>query len=281
VFLDLENSKNIINKKINKKKLENSYENYWFDETVDEQSLNLFKQLVTEYFSQRLFNKVNKLYNSLRKQITEIIVHSLDNIQTYYELINKTINNYSYKKQEKKSCFYNIMCCFSKKKAKKNRLNRNYNMTTNAYTLENDLSEKIENLKLYFSEKNMENFIKISTEEMKSFCEEKAKKYLDKKANEERLREEVELYSRYFKIKDIIANQEDTLQKQKIKMEKINHIKELNECTICMETQRCVLFLPCYHLICCEKCGMDKIQDKCPNCGGIIEERINVNGNNK
>ena len=76
------------------------------------------------------------------------------------------------------------------------------------------LAGLIDELKNNYDEKSMEKLCPTPLEESKKFCDEKAKLFLEKKGIEERLREEVEFYSKYFKIESIIEKQKNTLQFQ-------------------------------------------------------------------
>lgn len=270
-----ENFKNL------QKKLDNSYEDYWFYEIVDDESFLKFKSFVKEYISRRLFDKTNKLYVNLRKQISETIVHDLNNIRSYSDTIEKITNQHCNKKAENKSCFESLCscCCKScKKKKKKNKLISYYDLKTHAYRLTNSFSDLAQEIKESFNEKSLEEISPNPTEEMKSFCDEKAEKYLEKPAIDERLREEVEYYSKYFKIENIIEKQKNTLQQQEDKKLKIKGIRELNNCIVCMENQRSVMFSPCRHLICCEKCANNAVkEDKCLICNKPIIEKIDIN----
>ena len=264
------------NYKNQQKKLDNSYEDYWLYEIVDDDSFNKFKQLVIDYISKRLFDKTSKLYINLRKQISELIAKDLNHIHLFYDLIKKTENKHSNNKIKEKSCFESLCGCFIKKK-KKNKLLRNYNLQNNSIKITNDLTYLIDEMKNNFNEKAIEGIFPTPTEETKQFCDDKAKKYLDKPAIEEMLREEVEFYSKFFKIENIIEKQKNTLKTQAEKMRKINEIRELNVCIICMEFQRNIMFSPCNHLICCEKCAADKVKDECPECKKKIEDKIDIN----
>ena len=264
------------NYKNQQKKLDNSYEDYWLYEIVDDDSFNKFKQLVIEYISKRLFDKTNKLYINLRKQISDTISKDLNHIHLYYDLIKKIEKNYSNNQIEEKSCFESLFKCFVKKK-KKNKLLRNYNLQSNSIKITNDLTYLIDEIKNNFDEKAIEGIFPTPTEEVRTFCDEKAKKFLDKPSIEERLREEVEYYSKYFKIENIIEKQKNTLKTQDEKKKKINEIRELNVCIICMEFQRNIMFSPCNHLICCEKCANESVKDECPECKKKIEDKIDIN----
>ena len=264
------------NYKNQQKKLDNSYEDYWLYEIVDDDSFNKFKQLVIDYISKRLFDKTSKLYINLRKQISELIAKDLNHIHLFYDLIKKTENKHSNNKIKEKSCFESLCGCFIKKK-KKNKLLRNYNLQNNSIKITNDLTYLIDEMKNNFNEKAIEGIFPTPTEETKQFCDDKAKKYIDKPAIEEMLREEVEFYSKFFKIENIIEKQKNTLKTQAEKMRKINEIRELNVCIICMEFQRNIMFSPCNHLICCEKCANESVKDECPECKKKIEDKIDIN----
>lgn len=267
------------NFKNQQKKLDNSYEDYWFYEIVDDESFLKFKTFVKEYISRRLFDKVNKLYINLRKQLSDTIAQYLNNIRSYSDIIEKIINQHCNKKVESKSCFETFCSCCKccKKKKKKNKLISYYDMRSHAYRLCNSYSDLAQEIKENYNEKAIEEIFPNPTDDMRIFCEEKAQKFLDKPTFEERLREEVEYYSKYFKIENILEKQKNTLQQQEEKKIKINGIRDLNTCIICMEEQRSIMFSPCHHLICCEKCANDNIQDVCPECKKIIVEKIDIN----
>ena len=263
------------NYKNQQKKLDNSYEDYWLYEIVDDNSFNKFKQMVIDYISKRLFDKTCKLYINLRKQLSEVIARDLNHIHLYYELIKKIEKNHSNNKIKEESCFETLCKCFIKKK-KKNKLLRNYNLQSNSIKITNDMSYLIEEIKNNFNEKAIEGICPTPTDEAKTFCDDKAKKFLDKPAIEERLREEVEYYSKYFKIESIIEKQKNTLKSQEEKKKKINEVKELNMCIICFENQRSIMFYPCHHLIICEKC-FESVKDECYICKAKIEDKIDIN----
>ena len=109
------------------KKLDNSFEDYWLNAIVDEDTFQKFKNMVLEYISKRLFDKTNKLYINLRKQLSDTISKDLNHIHLYYDMIKKIENQYVEELNKEKGCFDEIFKCFSKKK-KKNKLTRNYNL---------------------------------------------------------------------------------------------------------------------------------------------------------
>ena len=264
------------NYKNHQKKLDNSFEDYWLNAIVDEDSFQKFKNMVLEYISKRLYDKTNRLYINLRKQISDTISRDLNHIHLYYDLIKKIDNQYIAEINKEKGCCEQIFNCFTKKK-KKNKLSRNYDLRNDSLKITMGLAGLIDELKNNFNEKALETLCPTPMEESKKFCDEKAKIFLEKKGIEERLREEVEFYSKYFKIESIIEKQNNTLKSQEEKKKKINEIRELNVCIICMEFQRNIMFTPCFHLSCCEKCATEVVKDVCPECKKKIDDKIDVN----
>ena len=256
------------------KKLDNDYEDYWLYEIVDDDSYKKFRQYVQEYISKRLFDKTNKLYSNLRRQLSDTIAHDLNNIHSYHDTISKVINKHCNKKIKEKSCFESFCSCCKKPK-KKNKLMGSYNMQSNAIKITNDISDITQNIKNSYDEKAIEKIFPTPTDDTKNFCDEKAKKYLDKKNIDERLREEVESYSKYFKIESIIEKQQNTIKTQEENKKQIKDTRDLNVCILCMENQRNIMFKPCHHLICCQKCANDK--DICPLCRKEIIDKIDIN----
>jgi len=88
-----------------------------------------------------------------------------------------------------------------------------------------------------------------------------------------KLKDEVDTYAGYFNIKKIIEKQENKLKSQRKKLEEIEDFKVQNECIICMENERKVIFFPCLHLISCETCAFSRLHNECPTCNTKIEKR--------
>ena len=261
-----------------KKKLDNSYEDYFFYEIVDEDSFNVFMKLTEEYISLRLIDKTLRLYNSLKRLISDTISTYLKQIHIYPELIHKVINKTLNKTSKKKSlCERLCACCPCFKEKEKYELDNQHNMKDKAESIDNELTAFIEDVERKYNEKGLNEVYEIKMEEVEEFAKEKAKVFFNKKGMKERMRLEVERYSKYFNIERIIEKQENTLQSQTKKMNKLNDIKELNECIICMDKQRNIIFFPCNHLICCEECGYSKVLGECPECKMTIESKTITN----
>jgi hypothetical protein len=262
------------NIKSEKKKLDNSYEDYFFYEIVDDDSFELFMNFSQNYIAKRLNDKINRLYLSISRQITESFKNNFKDFNhPHNELINKVINKTLSKPVEKKGFFASLFKCCVKVKPK-NRLIEYHNMQNLSYEIENQIINFITDLKENkFNEKAVEEITVLPSNETENLCKEKSNKFLHEKAVEERLREEIENYSKYFNIENILEKQKNTLEVQNKKMSKINETKELNVCIICMEKQRNVMFIPCYHLITCEDCGNNKVKDSCPECMKKIDQK--------
>ena len=260
------------NIKSEKKRLDNSFEDYFFCEIVDDESFQKFLIYSQNYISNRLNDKIQRLYSSLRRQITESIQHGLKDIHLHTDLINKVISRSVEQEPEKKGVFQKMCKCFSKPKMK-NHLIEYHNMPEVSMNIENEINNFGIELRNEFSDKKIEEICVLPHNETEEFTQEKAKKFLHKKAIEERLREEVENYSKYFNIDIIIEKQENTLKSQAKKIEKLNETKELNVCIICMEHQRNIMFYPCFHVIVCEDCSKNKVKDICPECKKKIQSK--------
>lgn len=89
----------------------------------------------------------------------------------------------------------------------------------------------------------------------------------------EKLKDEVDRYWEYFNIRKILSKQSNKIKAQKVKLNALEDSRMQNECIICMENERNVIFYPCLHLICCEICAFGKLGNDCPECQGKIENK--------
>jgi hypothetical protein len=64
-------------------------------------------------------------------------------------------------------------------------------------------------------------------------------------------------------------------KRNKNRKRKLQEAKDLQYCLICKESRRDILFTPCNHVTCCEKCK-DSILDKCILCNSVIQNKIKV-----
>ena len=205
-----------------KKKLDNSYEDYFFYEIVDEDSFNTFTKLTEEYISLRLTDKTLRLYNSLKRLISDTISTHMKQIHVYPELIHKVINKTLNKTSKKKSlCERLCACCPCFKEKEKYELDMQHHMKEKAESIDNDITAFVEDVERKYNEKGLNEVYEIKMSEVEEFAKEKAKVFFDKKGMKERLRLEVERYSKYFNIERIIEKQENTLHSQSKKMNKL------------------------------------------------------------
>jgi hypothetical protein len=91
--------------------------------------------------------------------------------------------------------------------------------------------------------------------------------------NCDKLKDEVDKYWEYFNLDTILSKQSSKIESQKAKLSSLEEFKMMNDCIICMESERNVIFRPCLHLICCETCGFGKIGSDCPECHTKIESK--------
>lgn len=264
----------IHNAETEKKHLENhSFEDYFFYDIVDEKSFQGFNRLTLNFVIKRLNDKTTRLYSSLRRQIADTVQHGIKQVHTYPDLILKVINKTLNQKVKKVSLCGKLCKCCSKPK-ELSALENEHNMKSVSDTIDAEVSNFIKVSIEKLNENALEMIKPVNKEEVESFVKKKSNVFFLKKGMEERLREEADNYSKYFNINKVIEKHTYTLESQKEKMAKIHEIKELNECIICMEKQRNVIFIPCYHLICCQNCGLTNVSDECPECKTKIEKKL-------
>jgi len=170
-------------------------------------------------------------------------------------------------------------CCFKKIKEKKSLSNK-YDLSDESLEMKNIFS-KFKKFKIsYF--KDEENFRKaFNLDQFKIKLEQELVKKLasiiDKKEIIDKLNDEVDQYSSLFNINKMISRQERKIKRQNKKLNSFDDSKTLDECIICMENERSVIFYPCLHFVCCSSCGISKIQIDCPSCLSKIENKQVIN----
>lgn len=62
------------------------------------------------------------------------------------------------------------------------------------------------------------------------------------------------------------------------RLEEDNNIKQRQMCVVCLERERCRLFMPCSHFLCCKECSemLRNLNNECPYCRGTISSVENV-----
>lgn len=71
-----------------------------------------------------------------------------------------------------------------------------------------------------------------------------------------------------------IANMEETGSERERLLEENCRLKRIVSCRICCEQERCILFLPCAHLVSCQVCAEGL--SNCDICRGIINEKVRI-----
>ena len=85
-----------------------------------------------------------------------------------------------------------------------------------SYEIENQIINFISDLKENkFNEKAVEEITALPPNETENLCKEKSNKFLHEKAVEERLREKIENYSKYFNIENILEKQKNIFKIKK------------------------------------------------------------------
>ena len=171
------------------------------------------------------------------------------------------------------------VCCF-KKKVVKNSLKINYDLSEEALEMKKTLTDfkryMISSIK---DEEKLRNLLEWDTVRLKieEGLSNRINKLLEDKLVKIILNNEVDKYSKLFNLEKMISRQESKIKKLNKILFSIDDNKTLNECIICMENERNVIFHPCLHLVCCKSCGFTKITNECPSCISIIDKRQIIN----
>ncbi|KAH3724437.1 baculoviral IAP repeat-containing protein 8-like [Dreissena polymorpha] len=57
-------------------------------------------------------------------------------------------------------------------------------------------------------------------------------------------------------------------------MRENEEMKQRLMCTVCLDKFRCIVFLPCRHLLACEQCGLPV--NTCMRCNTMVKEHMKV-----
>ena len=60
---------------------------------------------------------------------------------------------------------------------------------------------------------------------------------------------------------------------QQLKLE-VEQLIDARTCVICMDKEILYLFMPCKHLVSCEKCALNPAVKECPVCRKTIQKRL-------
>jgi hypothetical protein len=217
------------------------------------------------YLKQGYLKSIAKIYIQFKGFLKTNIEKSFDliqikSIQKEIEMIEDDQNV----KENNDNCLFN---CFQKKKKK---LETSHYFSLHLNELVCSLNEIKKGIKKIYTDE-------IFKEEFNNLRKESLEGYLNSVFNNQKvivkLKDEVDNYAEYLNLNILIEKQENKLKVQKKKLLDLEEYKTQNECIICMENERKVLFYPCLHFICCETCAFTKSINDCPTCHKEIEKR--------
>jgi hypothetical protein len=241
-----------------------------------------FRSLTYLYISKKLKEKGKRLQDYFINEVmSNIIKASVESFspESSFHFMKRIIETFdNYPKKNKKTCTGSVFACFNKKKKKEEFDIGKYNMRKVCSDIKRnyiDFSKKSFTQNELFEEgiQSEKSIICKFISSIQSSCEEKNKLLFEINSTEDRLKNEVDKYSTYFNIRKIIHKQENKMKTQKKRIEALDEARTINECIICMENERNVIFYPCLHLICCETCGYGKLTNDCPQCHAKIEQK--------
>lgn len=255
-------------------------EEYTYYQEADEESLYFYKQYFFDYInSEIIHNSILCVLNSLRKQISDIIINQIKLIPTSKEMIRYLIAK---SKANKLQLEDSLTCCYfikgNRKSRRKNKtLKHSHHLSEKSYEIYHEVYSFIIKMLQKYSIKTIEKSIILNTFLEEKLLKEKIVKIFISGIYDNLFKENIEKYLSSFLIDKIMLKQKKKMEIQEKKLKEMEVIKIENECIICMDKQRNILFLPCNHLICCDKCS-DKFiyKNECPGCKRKIENKINI-----
>ena len=80
-----------------------------------------------------------------------------------------------------------------------------------------------------------------------------------------------------FEKKKVASQSEDTNAENELSLllDENQRLKSMKTCTVCLEEEISMVFLPCRHLVCCKHCS--ESLEKCPICRVPIVGTVNLN----
>jgi hypothetical protein len=215
---------------------------------------------------------MSKFLNNTTKRLVSNSFEKFPNDN--FSLIKEIIMKHENPKKEKKSIF----ACFSKPK-KKNIIDFDkINIRTEIFEFRKIISTFCKTFQNLLVNEQISDYFFNFTEVANSFtslsCEIKIKQIFKRQGIENKLKDEVDKYAQFFNAIKIAQKQRRKIKSQNQKLLILEDAKMSNDCIICMESDRNVVFYPCLHLICCEVCVSTKIQQNCPQCFQKIDNKL-------
>jgi hypothetical protein len=212
----------------------------------------------------------------LSSAANKLFTNSLDLMpKDNYSLIRDIINKHDNPKKENKSFF----ACFSQQK-KKNKIEFNFNFREELVDLRKGITDFNKKFEVILKDNSSANDYFDFTELLSVYNDEnielKIRQLMKKYGIENKLKDEVDKYAEYFNAMKIVEKQRRKIKAQGKKLMILEDAKMANDCIVCMENERNVVFYPCLHLICCEGCVKTLMAQSCLSCFQKIENRVTI-----
>jgi hypothetical protein len=234
-----------------------------------------FSQHTWAYFNKILMERINKFRLILGNDIKKLVVSTMEKFAFDNFSHFSSIDRGEVPRNPKNS----LMSCCAKKKSK-----MNINLDGNSKSAAIDLKKSFSSLRSRYAdiiteENRLDSFLNVNRIKLVSnFLADDKLKILNKKFKiEEKLKNEVDKFSEIFNLKKIISKQTQKIKAQRSKLSILEDAKTINDCIICCENVRNILFYPCLHYICCETCTSSKNLVECPHCKKNIENKQIIN----
>lgn len=234
---------------------------------VDPVKYKEFKSIFESYFQKIIEDKCLRLFEFIQRKIDKMRLKNIYKIKNSDRDIFFELHQLDVPRMSKRSllCKLNFFNCFVKKKSFKQ-----IKTFIDFDNFKKDFDSFLDSLSNYTCNLDIK---KLLSEDFSILVYEL---YLSKLFNmykngfENNLKELVDNFYLFFNIDQIITKQKGEINKQKIKLEDIDEIKESLYCIVCFENKRNVIFYPCKHLLCCTECTVKE----CPTCNVLIEKKL-------
>ena len=226
-----------------------------------------FKSYFEDYFKLVIQDKCQRLFEFLHRKIENTVIKNFKKLKNndrdiFFELHQIDVPR---RRKNLRLCDLNFFNCFAKKKQSKH-IHTSINFEKFKYDFDSYI-QSVSNtfMNIYSQQLIIKDFnmlvyelylCKLSTMYKSNF--------------ENKLKEIVDKFYLFFNIEQIIAKQIGEINKQKLKLENLEELKESLLCIVCCENYREVIFYPCKHLLCCSDC----LVNECPTCNNAIEKKL-------
>lgn len=231
--------------------------------------------------TKRLQAHVVKLANHILDSFIDIIAYRIEELpHDYYSIMKRIVESSENRKKKQNNTKCSFFACNKvNKKIKRNesiKITDNYRIKETTIELRSILIDVVKHIgyiistsEVFSNEFHLNKFFEI----LKNLDFEKLIKLYEKQNINKKLKNEVDKYASYFNISLIIEKQESKIKIYKSKIVNLEEARTANDCIICMENRRNLLFYPCLHFTCCNICGNSVTISNCPECQSKIESK--------